>query len=57
MNNEAYFEIDDGVLVGYTGSGGDLVIPEGVKTISDYYKTFPEGVEFTSVPTFLPFAS
>lgn len=49
MNNEAYFEIDDGVLVGYTGSGGDLVIPEGVKTISDYYKTFPEGVEFTSV--------
>ena len=27
------FDIQDGVLMKYTGTGGDVVIPKGVKTI------------------------
>ena len=52
MDYERNFEIENGILKSYTGPGGDLVIPEGVKHISDYTGTFPDDVEFTSV--FLP---
>lgn len=30
------FIIEDGVLTGYTGPGGDIVIPKGVTSIGDY---------------------
>ena len=30
------FEIENGVLKKYTGSGGNVVIPDGVTTIGDY---------------------
>ena len=39
---DAVFEIDaDGVLTAYTGSGGDVAVPEGVTAIGDraFYKT------------------
>lgn len=51
--NEAEFQIKNGVLVRYTGGGGDVVIPEGVTSIGDgafgvHYAlisiTIPEGV-------------
>lgn len=50
---EAEFQIEDGVLVKYTGDGGDVVIPEGVSSIGDaafeeckdlISITIPEGV-------------
>ena len=34
--DENGFIIEDGVLTGYTGPGGDVVIPEGVKEIAQY---------------------
>lgn len=49
MSNLSDFVIDGILLTKYTGPGGDLVIPEGVKAISDYAGIFPENVEFTSV--------
>lgn len=33
---EKDFEIKDGVLVAYSGSGGDVVIPEGVTSIGEF---------------------
>ena len=33
---EGDFNVVDGVLKGYRGSGGDVVIPEGVREISEY---------------------
>ena len=49
MSNLSDFVIDGMLLTKYTGPGGDLVIPEGVKAIRDYAGVFPENVEFTSV--------
>ncbi|HAT90208.1 MAG TPA: hypothetical protein DCS73_10830 [Roseburia sp.] len=34
--DENGFIIEDGELTGYTGPGGDIVIPEGVKEIAEY---------------------
>ena len=41
MSNLSDFVIDGMLLTKYTGPGGDLVIPEGVKAISDYAGVFP----------------
>jgi hypothetical protein len=46
MDYESNFVIENGILTKYTGPGGDLVIPEGVKHIRDYTGTFPDDVEF-----------
>ena len=43
------FEIsDDGTLIRYSGAGGDVVIPEGVKFI-DRYSIFSNEFEITSL--------
>ena len=43
------FEIsDDGTLIHYSGSGGDVVIPEGVKFI-ERYSIFDNDNEITSL--------
>ena len=56
------FEITDGVLTRYTGSGGDVVIPEGVTSIGDqaFYScdnltsvVIPEGVTNIGVLAFM----
>ena len=44
--SDADFTIEDGVLVAYTGAGGDVVIPAGVTSIGDY--AF-DGCDLTSV--------
>ena len=36
MSEKCDFVIKDGVLEKYTGSGGDVVIPNGVKTIGNW---------------------
>ena len=41
------FQIENGVLVKYTGNGGDVVIPEGVTSIGDW--AFYECSSLTSV--------
>lgn len=43
------FVIEEGILTKYTGPGGNLVIPDGVKSIRDYGDVFPDDMEFTSV--------
>lgn len=35
MSNASDFVIENGVLEKYTGSGGDVVIPDGVTSIGD----------------------
>lgn len=47
-SNPADFQIDaNGVLVKYVGSGGDVVIPDGVTSIGD--RAFDENTSITSV--------
>ena len=41
------FDIQDGVLMKYTGTGGDVVIPKGVKTIGIW--AFKECADITSI--------
>ena len=48
MSNASDFVIEEGILKKYTGPGGDLVIPDGVKAIRKY-DVFPDDVEFSSV--------
>ena len=36
MYDQSDFIIEDGVLVEYTGHGGDVVVPEGVEVLGDY---------------------
>ncbi len=44
MSNAKVFEIEDGVLKKYLGSGGDVVIPDGVYEIgrSAFYECSPD---------------
>ena len=49
MCSASDFVIEEGILTKYTGPGGELVVPDGVKSISDYGGVFPDDVEFTSV--------
>ena len=49
MCSASDFVIEEGILTKYTGPGGELVVPDGVKSISDYGFVFPDDVEFTSV--------
>ena len=49
MCSASDFVIEEGILTKYTGPGGELVVPDGVKSISDYGRVFPDDVEFTSV--------
>ncbi len=40
LSAEGDFEVDgSGKLIGYTGPGGDIVIPDGVKTLQDFTLT------------------
>ena len=58
--DENGFIIEDGVLTGYTGPGGDIVIPEGVTQIGkdvgyysswpDYLKIFGDNVTSITIP-------
>lgn len=41
------FDIQDGVLMKYTGTGGDVVIPKGIKTIGVW--AFKECADITSI--------
>ena len=36
MSSNNDFEIENGVLVKYTGAGGDVVIPDGVTSIGHW---------------------
>lgn len=47
MSSNNDFEIENGVLVKYTGAGGDVVIPDGVTSIGDW--AFSRCVGLTSV--------
>ena len=38
------YQIENGILVKYTGNGGDVVIPEGVMQIKDASRFFRDGV-------------
>lgn len=48
------FEIEDGVLVSYTGPGGDIVIPDGVKEIGPYAFFFCYNLTSVAFPTLSP---
>ena len=47
MSNTSDFVIEDGVLKKYTGTGGDVVIPDGVTSIGRY--AFSQSYTLTSV--------
>lgn len=47
VEDENGFIIDDGILTGYYGSGGDIVIPEGVTSIEE--RVFQDCNSITSV--------
>ena len=47
MSSNNDFEIKNGVLVKYTGAGGDVVIPDGVTGIGDH--AFCECTSLTSI--------
>ena len=47
MNLGDNFEVKDGSLIRYTGSGTDVVIPDGVTSIGDY--AFNECKMLTSI--------
>ena len=47
MSSNNDFEIKNGVLVKYTGAGGDVVIPDGVTGIGDH--AFSQCKSLTSV--------
>ena len=44
------FIIEDGVLTGYTGPGGDIVIPKGVTSIGDYAFYDCDSITSVSIP-------
>ena len=44
------FIIEDGVLTGYTGPGGDIVIPKGVTSIGDYAFDDCDSITSVSIP-------
>ena len=44
------FIIEDGVLTGYTGPGGDIVIPKGVTSIGDYAFSGCDSMTSVSIP-------
>ena len=48
MSNENVFVVDGSMLLKYTGQGGDLVIPDGIKSINTY-GTFPDDMKFSTV--------
>ena len=47
MSSNNDFEIENGVLVKYTGAGGDVVIPDGVVSIGE--EAFYSSVSLTSI--------
>jgi hypothetical protein len=50
MGNLNDFQIENGVLVKYTGSGGDVVIPESVTSIGERAFSFCEGLTSVVIP-------
>ena len=48
MSSANNFMIENGALTKYTGSGGDVAIPQGVTAIGE--NTFEEGVELVRFP-------
>lgn len=50
MSSNNDFEIENGVLVKYTGAGGDVVIPDGVTSIGDWAFSRCEGLTSVTMP-------
>jgi hypothetical protein len=50
MGNLNEFQIENGVLVKYTGAGGDVVIPEGVTSIGESAFSHCEGLTSVVIP-------
>ena len=50
MSSNNDFEIENGVLVQYTGAGGDVVIPDGVTSIGDWAFAWCEGLSSGTMP-------
>lgn len=50
MSSNNDFEIENGVLVKYTGAGGDVVIPDGVTSIGDWAFSRYEGLTSVTIP-------
>ena len=50
QGHDGDFEIEDGALVAYLGTGGDIVIPDGVRTIGDKAFYGCDGLTSVSIP-------
>ena len=50
MSNASDFVIENGVLMNYTGPGGDVVIPEGVTSIGSYAFHYCSDMKSVTIP-------